>query len=551
MLARTTRTIALVTSLLMPGERALAQTRLAPIRSWLEATAGSEVEAYLRALELDTALAASFPQTIRGFSRRQLGRMTRSSAHPWSAKLAAVPRDDTVSFRLLRPSAQLIGNSGFPFGINDGAVWAGRGLTTVLRAGAIAALGPLTIRLEPVAFRAENNGFPLFDNGRVGADRFRDPISSTSIDLPQRFGDGAYGRVDLGESEVRVDVAGLSFGVSNAAQTWGPAVTHPLILGPNAPGFVHSFVETVRPVPVFIGRVHARLIAGRLDQSAYSETRDPFAIRTASGVVVTLLPRALDGLEVGGIRFFHSRWHGWSDLANGLKTPLTGFLLKSGHFEADDPENPAYVPDNQLASLFLRWAFPRAGFEFYGEFGRNDAAVDLRDLLLEPDHDTGYLLGLRHLVHRSGGRLAVVRGEWANARVTHLNRVRPQTSFYTHGTFTQGHTNRGQVLGSLAILGGSGFNLGADLYSATGRTSVDVHRFGRLIEDREGADSSGRIDIQHAIAVERSIFVRGLDVFGGLTAVWELNRNFRRDAFNAGATIGVRVGAPTAVRVPH
>ena len=44
--------------------------------------------------------------------------------------------------------------------------------------------------------------------------------------------------------------ATASAGLSNARETWGPAVTHPLILGPNAPGFAHAFVGTGHPVPI-------------------------------------------------------------------------------------------------------------------------------------------------------------------------------------------------------------------------------------------------------------------------------------------------------------
>ena len=62
--------------------------------------------------------------------------------------------------------------------------------------------------------------------------------------------------------------------LSTAEQAWGPGVTHPLILGPNGPGFPHGFVETERPIPVLVGRVSARLIAGRLDQSPYSPAPD-------------------------------------------------------------------------------------------------------------------------------------------------------------------------------------------------------------------------------------------------------------------------------------
>ena len=454
-----------------------------------------------------------------------------------------MPRAGSLVVRVLRPSVQLIANSSFPFGMNDGPVWAGRGLTTVVRGGALVLAGPLTLRLEPVAFRAENNAFTLADNGLAGSARFRDPVSPNTIDDPQRFGAGAYQRIDLGYSELRADRLGVSVGVSSAPQSWGPATTLPIIMGPNAPGFLHVFLETSRPVSVFVGRVHARLIAGRLDQSAYSAAPDSLALRAGSGFVAAFLPRGLGGLEVGATRFFHSRWRGWGRIGSALRMPLEGLLFKRGQVAVDNPESAQFLADNQLASLFFRWPFAAAGFEFYGEYAREDAANDLRDLLAEPDHDSAYLLGVRHLIHGDGQRLTLVRGEWANGRITQLARVRPQVLFYLHNLLVQGHTNRGQVLGSPALRGGGGANVGVDFYGPTGRTSIDFHRIRRLAMLSEGAANAHQIDVQHALVVERSMFVRGIDVVGGLTGVWELNRDYRHDAANVGATVGVRLGS--------
>ena len=56
------------------------------------------------------------------------------------------------------------------------------------------------------------------------------------------------------------------------------------------------------------------------------------------------------------------------------------------------------VRENQLASLFARWVLPGAGFEIYGEFGREDHSANLRDFLSEPDHGgSSRMLGLRKM----------------------------------------------------------------------------------------------------------------------------------------------------------
>ncbi len=97
-------------------------------------------------------------------------------------------------------------------------------------------------------------------------------MTGVSIDLPQHFGDGPYTRVDPGQSSLRLDARGVAAGLSTANQHWGPAAEHPLLLGSNAPGFLHAFLGTSEPVDVWIGSLHGRVVYGRLRQSGYSRT---------------------------------------------------------------------------------------------------------------------------------------------------------------------------------------------------------------------------------------------------------------------------------------
>lgn len=491
------------------------------------------------------------PVTVRPWSADQLLRALRPGArHPWSDRVAAPASRPRAgwSVELLRPSAGVIVNSTFPFGINEGTAWAGRGLTTVVRAGARLTAGPLVLRLEPLAFRAENNAFPLGDNvvgsapGAPPELRFRDPAAALSIDQPQRFGDGAYQRVDLGESELRLVVRGVTAGASNAREVWGPGVTHPLVLGPNAPGFLHLFVGTARPASVGIGRVQARVVVGRLEQTRWSPAPDSLSERLVSAMVATFQPRWAPGLELGGVRFFHRRWTPGARSLRSFVIPLEGLLFKRGRIEVDDDESPLYTPDNQLASLFARMVFPGSRFEVYGELARNDAAYDLRELAGEPDHASAYVLGMRRLVERPGGARLLVRTEWLNARATHLSRVRPQAHFYDHNILLQGHTHRGVVLGSVAAMGGAAASVGVDRYDARGRTTLDLHRITRQTPYGEGAPDARHADVQYVVAAERARLTRGMDLVTGLSAVWELNRDFDRDAFNLRASVGARFG---------
>src|SRR5690349_1059369 len=116
---------------------------------------------------------------------------------------------------------------------------------------------------------------------------------------------------------------------------------------------------------------------------------------------------------------------------------------------------------NQIASVFFRVAPPAGGVEVYGEFYREDHSGNSRDLLVEPDHSSAYVLGLRRVWSRRDG-FGAITIERANARITHLLRVRSQGPVYAHEGLTEGHTYLGQILGSSALFGGSGLICAVD-----------------------------------------------------------------------------------------
>jgi hypothetical protein len=514
--------------------------RVVTAPSVLEASAGSSLEEYLRARQLDSAV-AFHPVGVRAYSPTELRRMLAGGTrHPWSGRTALDSARGPTMYAL-RPTVGTVYNSSFPLGGNDGAVWAGRGLTGYVSAGVHLLAGPLSVRLEPIAFRAQNDAFRLFDETRPAEIRLRDPIEPGAIDQPQRFGTGAYQRVDLGNSEVRLTVGGATLGASSALEAWGPAQEHPLVLGVNAPGFVHGFFGTARPLPIGIGRLHGRVVVGRLEQSALSPAPDSLAVRLMSGAVVTFVPRWLPNVELGATRFFHRRWRS-DDVASAWRIPFEGLLFKEGRLDLDDTSSTSFLPDNQLASAFARWRLPRAGAEVYGEYARNDASFNVRELIGEPDHASAYVLGARKALTRRADRLLVAGGEVLNARVTHINRVRPQARLYQHTPFTQGHTHRGQVLGSTAALGGSGVVLRVDDYTPAGRTSLALDRTVRLTPLGEGAPSAEAIDVLHSIRAARTRFRGPLDLTLGATLTYEQRRDFRADALNVRVDAAARVG---------
>jgi hypothetical protein len=202
--------------------------------------------------------------------------------------------------------------------------------------------------------------------------------------------------------------------------------------------------------------------------------------------------------------------------------------------------------DNQLASAFARWVFPVSGVEIYGEYGREDYNANLRDFIVEPDHIGGYMasVGLRKAFHPTDGRLVVIGAEFINER---RNRTAPEIGrgpVYTHEPpLRQGHTERGQILGSDVGIDGTGATFSFDSYRTGGRWSL---RWTSVLRgDRGDFPATGQMDprardVQHALSVERLLFRGRYDILAGLTAVYEFNRDFQSDAFNLNATVVVR-----------
>ena len=509
---------------------------------WLEYTVDDELERYLRSLQALGAVPLD-AWTIRPLSPPQMDRLhPASTVHPWGARLA---NRDTAGarFAFVRPTVATRYNSRFPFGGNDGAVWAGRGMTVAASAGFAARMGPVSLHVEPVAFWAQNQAFPLRANGMPGRQAFGDGQYPTVIDRPQRFGDEAYARVDPGQSTLRIDALGMTAGISTANVWWGPAQEYPFLLGTNAPGFTHVFAGTSRPVDLWLVRLHTRLLYGRLEQSEYFEPvgRIQRSRRFATGLLVAFSPRGLPNLEIGGARFFHAPWPDEGLPNRYLTRPFEG-LYKTSLDEVENPidtDSRSIDGENQLASVFARLVLPGTGFEVYGEIGREDHPWDLRHLILSPDEQSTFTVGFRKSWRRGASGMGVVRGETINFQQRQVDRFRLGPATYVHASGSnQGHTQRGQLLGANVGVGSAaGAIVGVDLIDARGRTSFEWRRVVRA--ENTALDAGEALDVVHTLSAERLLFRGTMDLAAGVDLSYNFNRDFGRDRTN----VGVRLSA--------
>ena len=527
------------------GVSGLARAQSSPV-TISEFATNSDYESYLRALQI-SGLAPLYPWSVRGFSRREIERLVSAdSTSPWRLRSRFSPRNLAVS--PLAVGAAF--NSNYPYGYNDGPLWAGRGFTVWGTGGVSGYLGPFSFALNPFVFSAANRSFPLAPNGLSGPRAFADATYPGSVDWPQRYGNGAYSRFDPGTTYLRFDSRVLTAGVSTANEWIGPATEFPFLLSNNAPGFPHLFLGSGAPWNVGIGQVHTRLMWGRLDQSAYSPVTGGVhyirgvqsgTIRLTASLEGVFIPRGLPGLELGVGRWFHVPYREGEPSGDFWKKPIKVFFLKSEFAQGD-----TVGADNQLASIFFRWAFPKGGLEIYGERGYEDQFYDLREFITNLDHDREYMLGFQKTLRMRSTSFDVLRAELVNYQTSTLLYTRPgEGAVYLHGQLAQGHTNRGQLLGAYPGVGAAaGSVLSWTRYSTDRRTTFSLRRIlrnqiGEL--PSTGVETPNGLDVIVAIGAEQFRYGRYLDFGGRVEAMDNLNRDFQSDVGNLNMQFTLRL----------
>jgi hypothetical protein len=534
---RTRRHVAALTLCLLGGlspRLACAQGNIA-LEQGGALLAGGDEMAYLRMRALtDTSLVPLTVQPLSSASSARLRQWASSTNGPWQTRfaapaagaLSATRRVGAVQWWVLRPEGGLTYHSALPLSRNDGVVWQGRGVTTSLQGGIGMRWRGLEVQLAPIAFEAQNAEFALAPNGRTGEFVYADPRFSGEIDHVQAFGQSSYGRLDAGESFVRLDAFGATVGLSNARMTWGPAREYPLVMSTNAGGFAHFFAGTAEPVNVWIGTVQARLIGGRIEQSDYSPVDSGRTHRFTSGFVASFSPRGLRGLEIGGTRVMQVRWpEGGPSLAQILRPFQT---IISDPLEGNAPNQNA---ENGFASAFIRVAPPGSGLEAYAELSREDFTGNLRALIAKPDDLAQFTIGVARSVMRSDGGMRVFRLELVNGELSAAERgqrgIRVPIPSYTHGLTRQGLTARGQILGSPVAYGGSGGVITWERYSEAGRSTLQLERQLRLdwLPALGGTGGTEHAETLYGIRYERTRFLGGREVTATIAPSRVLNRN--------------------------
>ena len=350
-------------------------------------------------------------------------------------------------------------NTHHPYSLNDGAMIPARGYQTIVSGGVFAQYGTLSIQLRPEYVYAENRdyqGFYKEQSDQVWAGYYS---IINYIDLPEKFGNGRYSHLSWGQSSIRITKGPLSLRLSNENLWWGPGIRNSFIMSNTAPGFKHLTFNTVKPIKTFLGSFEGQIICGRLEDSGYipSDTNRTYNgvklyipkrqdWRYINGMVISYQPQWIQGLFLGATRTFIVYY---KDMGHSLTDflPIISPLTKKANY--GEKESP--YPNDQRASVVIRWLWQKEKMELYWELGKEDHSYNLRDYIVDPDHQRAYIFGLRKLIplYAHKDQYIQVSIELTQLAQTGTNPERPEGLIYLHyAGISQGYTHEGQLLGA-------------------------------------------------------------------------------------------------------
>ena len=287
-------------------------------------------------------------------------------ARSFSSRLRLASSPMELVSDVVLPEIEIVINSEIPFSQNDGAMWAGRGFSYLVRGGATVTRGRWRLAVVPELVGSSNAGFrdveesfyrPRLDTLRYS--RYSSPWMQHPfpMDQPVRPGVGGVARLDPGQSALWYQGEHAAAGISTENEWWGPGVHDALILTNNAGGFPHAFVRTARPIRTRAGEFEGRWIVGALTESAFFDFDPDNNSRTLAAASATYTPSWEPALTLGVNRAV------FAASSSGLRALLRWFdvVQPTTRPNARPWSDSTFTGGrDQLTSVFARWVFPRA-----------------------------------------------------------------------------------------------------------------------------------------------------------------------------------------------
>jgi hypothetical protein len=384
----------------------------------------------------------------------------------------------------VQPTLLIVTNSSIPVSFNDGPLWAGRGVNVLVNAGAVVDYGRLRVTVAPYLAASQNLQFPLIGSTRPDRSRYSSPWhqGEVSADLPTRFGNRHYARIDPGESALELNLASTVIGLSTGSQWWGPGVRNAIVMSDNAAGIPRAFVRTGHPIRTRWFSWEAAYEFGTLEESPFFDRNDDDDLRSLSAAIVTLTPAIDSNLTIGIARAVFATDSG----AFGISRHFPDVLL---NWSRTPTSGPVTNHHDQITSLFARWTFPSAGIAVYGEWAKLRPPESTRELFVDPQRGQGFTIGSEWATRLDRSSVLHLTAEATNLEQTPVFPGAETLEFYASRSVAHGYTQQGQVVGAGIGPGASSQYLAADVLGRTKSYGLSLGRI-RWEEDAYYRDPS-------------------------------------------------------------
>ena len=353
------------------------------------------------------------------------------------------PVDRSARVRAVWPSVMLVAAGGIPDSRSDGALWAGRGPSTLVRGGLTINVGAVHATLAPELWVAQNRAYDILPSSAISQRNDRSSLASPfyygphSLDLPSRMGVAPLRIAAPGQSALWLSLKGADIGASTSNIIWGPGLRDGLLLGATAPGIPRAFIRTAHPIRTRFGLWRGEWFIGTLTESRWFDADTTNDRRTIGAARLEWSPVRVPSLVLGVYRAMQRPQH--------TAYPSAGY--------ADVWRSTTRTPTDQMAGLFASYA--SSGMRAYLEVVSPHPPSGIRTLLATPGDDRGYQLGVeRRIVRGNGNGSGNGSSTWLlHAEVMNTDpgvsiRDRPPRDFYAGKTVSHGWTHRGQLLGA-------------------------------------------------------------------------------------------------------
>ena len=450
---------------------------LLPTVAFAQEELKSDVEDYYDFLSLSGAVERPY-LNFRTLSDSDW-KINENTDHVWKGINLAGRHSITkkMAYKVYGPKLFMSFNSAAPYGVNDRALWQGKGFNLNFDAGARFECYGFEFTLKPDLSFSQNMSFAYkTPHHSYSGAAFKDKADIygyygiPSIDAPQRFGNKPFFTYDWGDTEIRYSYKTFTVGFGTQHIWLGPAHINPILHSNNAPSYP-KFDIGMRKQPVILGNwnggyMEFRTWWGMLEESKYFDADKSNNNNMITGLTFSYAPSFIPGFTIGINRIMLSKWKNkdWKSIF----TLLIPFMQNSAGTDDRD----------QRASITFDYLFSSVGLDIYLEWGRNDYNQSFAHLMRYPFHTQGYTVGLKKTFQILPQLKGEILLEHTNVEASkdYLSFIRWHTTFYAHHKIVQGHTNKGQWLGPGIGTGGNSQYIGCKLYYPQGTSELFLQR---------------------------------------------------------------------------